>query len=64
MSRYMSAFLAIFTILVLAPALVRWLADRRAASKRVDVTPGLAFLPGDFNYESRSGNARIYFSPP
>ncbi len=57
----MSAFLAIFIGVVLGLALVGWLADRRADAKTSDVTPGLSLLPGDFKYESPSGNFRVYF---
>ena len=57
----MYTFLKIFVVLVLALALVGWLADRRAGARRPDVTPGLSFLPGDFKYESPNGNVRIYF---
>lgn len=57
----MSTFITIFIGVVLALALVGWLSDQRAADKRSDVTPGLALLPGDFKYESPSGNVRIYF---
>ena len=57
----MSTFIAIFIGLVLALALVGWLADRRADARKGDVTPGLSLLPGDLKYESPSGNVRIYF---
>ena len=57
----MDTFLKIFIVVLLALALVGWLADRRAASNRPDVTPGLSFLPGDIKYQSRSGNVRVYF---
>ena len=57
----MYTLLKIFVVLVLALALIGWLADRRAAARRPDVTPGLSFLPGDFKYESPNGNVRIYF---
>ena len=57
----MYTLLKIFVVLVLALAFVGWLADRRAAARRPDVTPGLSFLPGDFKYESPNGNVRIYF---
>ena len=56
----MDTFLKIFIVMVLALAFIGWLADRRAA-KRSDVTPGLSLLPGDFKYESPSGNVRVYF---
>jgi hypothetical protein len=57
----MDTFLKIFIVVLLALALVGWLADRRAAANRPDVTPGLSFLPGDIKYQSRSGNVRVYF---
>jgi Protein of unknown function (DUF2905) len=57
----MDSFLKIFVVVLLALALVGWLADRRAAANRPGVTPGLSFLPGDIKYESRSGNVRVYF---
>jgi Protein of unknown function (DUF2905) len=57
----MYTFLKIFVVVVLALALIGWLADRRAATNRSDVTPGLSFLPGDIKYESPNGNVRIYF---
>jgi hypothetical protein len=57
----MDTFLKIFIIMVLVLALIGWLADRRAASGRSDVTPGLSLLPGDIKYESPSGNVRVYF---
>ena len=43
----MITFLKIFIVVLLALAFVGWLADRRAAANRPDVTPGLSFLPGD-----------------
>ena len=57
----MDTFLKIFIVVLLALALVGWLADRRATANQPDVTPGLSFLPGDIKYESRSGNVRVYF---
>jgi Protein of unknown function (DUF2905) len=57
----MGAFLKTFIVVVLTLAFVGWLADRRAAAKRPDVTPGLSFLPGDIKYQSPNGNVRIYF---
>ena len=57
----MDTFLKIFIVTVLALAFIGWLADRRAAARRSDVTPGLSLLPGDIKYESPSGNIRIYF---
>jgi energy-coupling factor transporter transmembrane protein EcfT len=59
--RVIVTFTKIFVVLVLALALIGWLADRRAAASKPDVTPGLSFLPGDIKYESPSGNVRIYF---
>ena len=47
----MATFLKIFIVVLLALAFVGWLADRRAAANRPDVTPGLSFLPGDIKYE-------------
>ena len=57
----MDTFLKIFIVVVLALAFIGWLADRRAAAKRPDVTPGLSLLPGDIKYESPNGNVRVYF---
>jgi hypothetical protein len=57
----MITFLEIFIVVLLALAFVGWLADRRAAGNRPDVTPGLSFLPGDIKYQSPSGNVRVYF---
>jgi Protein of unknown function (DUF2905) len=57
----MVTFIKIFVVVVLALALIGWLADRRAAPSKPDVTPGLSFLPGDIKYESPNGNVRIYF---
>jgi len=57
----MATFLKIFIVVLLALAVVGWLADRRAAANRPDVTPGLSFLPGDIKYESPNGNVRVYF---
>jgi len=58
---FMDMFLKIFIVTILALACIGWLADRRAATKRPHVTPGLSLLPGDLKYESRDGNVRIYF---
>ena len=57
----MDTFLKIFIVMVLALAFVGWLADRRAAANRPNVTPGLSLLPGDIKYESSNGNIRVYF---
>jgi len=57
----MDTFLEIFVVVLLALAFVGWLADRRAATQKSDVTPGLSLLPGDIKYESPSGNFRVYF---
>ena len=57
----MDTFLKIFIVMVLALAIVGWLADRRAAANRPNVTPGLSLLPGDIKYESPNGNIRVYF---
>ena len=57
----MATFLITFIVVLLALAFVGWLADRRAAANRRDVTPGLSFLPGDIKHESRGGNVRVYF---
>ena len=57
----MDTFLKIFIVVVLALAFIGCLADRRAAAKRPDVTPGLSLLPGDIEYESPNGNVRVYF---
>jgi hypothetical protein len=57
----MDTFLKIFIVTVLALAFIGWLADRRAAAQKPNVTPGLSFLPGDIKYESPNGNVRVYF---
>ena len=57
----MSTFLKIFIALVIVLAFIGWLADRRAAANKPNVTPGLSFLPGDIKYQSPNGNVRIYF---
>ena len=57
----MVTFIKIFVVVLLALALIGWLADRRAAARKPDVTPGLSFLPGDIKYESSNGNVRFYF---
>jgi hypothetical protein len=57
----MDTFIKIFIVMLLVLAFIGWLADRRAAAQRSDVTPGLSLLPGDIKYESPNGNVRIYF---
>jgi hypothetical protein len=57
----MDTFLKIFIVVVLALAFIGWLADRRAAARGSEATPGLSLLPGDIKYESRNGNVRVYF---
>ena len=57
----MGTFLEIFIVTVLVLAFIGWLADRRAAAEKLNVTPGLSFLPGDIKYESPNRNVRIYF---
>ena len=57
----MGTFLKIFIALVIVLAFIGWLADRRAAANKSNVTPGLSFLPGDIKYQSPNGNVRIYF---
>ena len=57
----MGTFLEIFIALVIVLAFIGWLADRRAAANKPNVTPGLSFLPGDIKYQSPNGNFRIYF---
>ena len=57
----MGTFLKIFIVTVLALTFIGWLADRRAAAEKPNVTPGLSFLPGDIKYESPNGNVRVYF---
>ena len=52
--------LTFFAVLV-ALMLVGFLADKRAESGDKTVTPGLRFLPGDINYQSPSGNFRVFF---
>ena len=54
-------FLKIFIVTVLVLAFIGWLAERRAAAQKPNVTSGLSFLPGDIKYESRNGNVRVYF---
>ena len=56
----MDIFLKVFLVVLLALAFIGWLADRRAAANRPNVTPGLSFLPGDIKYQSPN-NVRIYF---
>ena len=57
----METFIKIFIVLMLVLACIGWLADRRAADRRSNVTPGLSLLPGDIKYESPNGHVRIYF---
>jgi Protein of unknown function (DUF2905) len=57
----MYTFLKVFIVVVIVLAFIGWLADRRAAANRPNVTPGLSFLPGDLKYQSPNGNVRIYF---
>jgi Protein of unknown function (DUF2905) len=57
----MGKFLEIFIVVMIVLAFIGWLADRRAATNRPNVTPGLSFLPGDIKYQSPNGNVRIYF---
>jgi hypothetical protein len=57
----MGTFLKIFIALVIVLAFIGWLADRRAAANKPNVTPGLSFLPGDIKYQSPNGTVRIYF---
>jgi len=57
----MGTFLKIFIALVIVLAFIGWLADRRAAANKPNVTPGLSFLPGDIKYQSPNGNVRVYF---
>ena len=57
----MDNFLKIFIVTILVLAFIGWLADRRAAAQRSNVTPGLSLLPGDIKYESPNGNVRVYF---
>ena len=57
----MDTFFVIFIVTLLALAVIGWLADRRAAAQKPNVTPGLSFLPGDIKYESPNGNVRVYF---
>jgi hypothetical protein len=42
-------FIKIFVVVVLALALIGWLADRRAAASSPDVTPGLCFFQAILN---------------
>ena len=57
----MYTFLKVFIVVVIVLAFIGWLADRRAAANRPNVTPGLSFLPGDIKYQSPNGNVRVYF---
>ena len=57
----MDNLLKIFIVTILVLAFIGWLADRRAAAQRSNVTPGLSLLPGDIKYESPKGNVRVYF---
>ena len=54
----MYTFLKIFTVVLLALALIDWLADRdrRADTNIPNATPGWAFLSGDIKI-ARSANA-------
>jgi hypothetical protein len=56
MLTYILTFLAVLAAL----ALVGVLADQRAAQGDKSVTPGLRLLPGDIDYQSPSGNVRVY----
>jgi hypothetical protein len=60
-ARIMRTFFEIFIVTVATLAFIGWLADRRADTKRSDVTPGLSLLPGDIKYESPNGNVKVYF---
>ena len=55
-------FFEIFIVMLLALAIIGWVADRRAAAQKPNVTPGLSLLPSDIKYESPNGNVRVYFS--
>jgi hypothetical protein len=57
----MNTFLGIFVAVLLAFALVGWLSDQRATTKRSDVGPKFSLLPGDIKYESQNGRVRVYF---
>jgi hypothetical protein len=57
----MHHFLSLFLGVLVALAIVGYLADRRAAKGEPSVTPGLALLPGDIKYESPNGNVKVYF---
>ncbi|HRK18448.1 MAG TPA: DUF2905 domain-containing protein [Hyphomicrobiaceae bacterium] len=57
----MRLFLLIFIGVMLALALVGFMADKRAEAGDPDCTPGLTLLPGDIKYESGDGRVRIYF---
>jgi len=48
----MYSFIKIFIVVVLALALIDWLADRRAHTNIPNATPGWAFLSGDFKIAS------------
>jgi hypothetical protein len=49
----MDIFFKVFLVVLLALAFIGWLADRRAAANRPNVTPGLSFLPGDIKYRQK-----------
>ena len=53
MATFLKIFIVVLLVVLLGHAFVGWL--------RPDVTPGLAFLPGDIKYESPGGNVRVYF---
>jgi hypothetical protein len=57
----MGLLITLFIGVMIALALVGWLADRRSEFGSQTVTPGLALLPGDIKYESPNGNVRVYF---
>ena len=57
----MMVFVEIFLVVLLALALVGWLAERNNASARADRNSKLSLLPGDIKYESPNGNVRVYF---
>lgn len=57
----MGHFLVTVLGVLVALMIIGVFADKRSDGGNPAVTPGLTLLPGDFKYESPSGNVRIYF---
>lgn len=58
----MSLYLTLFFGTLLALMLAGWLSDVRSALSDTSLTPGLELMPGDFTYESPSGNVKVNFA--